>query len=199
MPDQVGHDGEKRCPVGAGHDNLLDLRLILRADFAVGDVGELLGEHLAADGGDEVGEEDAVEVGELVLDHAGGELVEGLRLLLEVLVVVFHFDRFGTADVGVEAGDAQAALVELTHRLALLDHHRVDKRPAEALEVRINIRHDVAVDHGHTLAHADLGSGQAAALRAGERIPQVLHQGIQGSLVGEVGRSRDLAQDLRAV
>ena len=169
------------------------------ADFAVRDVGELLGEHLAADGGDEVGEEDAVEVGELVLDHAGGELVEGLGVLLEVLVVVFHFDRFGAADVGIEAGDAKAALVVLAHRLALLEDDRVDESAAEALEVGVDVRHDVAVDHGHTLAHADLRGGEAAALRAGERVPKVLDKGVQGGLVIQVGRSRDLAQDLRTI
>ena len=178
---------------------LLDLRLVLRADLAVGDVRELLGEHLAADRGDEVREEDAVEVGELVLDHPGGELVEGLRLLLEVLVVVLDRQGLGTADVGVEAGDAEAALVELAHRLALAGHDRVDESAAEAFQIGVDVRHNVAVDHGHALAHADLRGGEAAALGIVERVPEVLDQGVQGSLVAEVGRSRDLAQDLRAV
>ena len=60
--------------------------------LAGGDAGELLCHQLAAYGGHEVGEEFAFEMAELVLYHAGCEVVEVFRELFELFVVVLHLD-----------------------------------------------------------------------------------------------------------
>ena len=140
-----------------------------------------------------------VQVRELMLDHPGRELVEGLRLLLQVLIVVFDRDTLGTADIGIDARHAEAAFVVLAHLRALLRHHRVDDSAAEAFQIRIDVRHDVAVDHGDALADPDLGRCQAAAFRIVQGIPEVLHQDFEAGFVGQVGRSGDFAQHFRAV
>ena len=48
-------------------------------DFPFGDVLEFGREHLAPDGGGMVREQVSVQMGELVLDHAAGKVVKGLK------------------------------------------------------------------------------------------------------------------------
>ena len=107
-------------------EGLLELGAVAGGDAAVGYVLELFAYHLLADGGDVVGEEVAVQMAQLVLDHAAAEAVEGLGDFFEVFVVVFDCHGFGAADVGVDAGDAQAALVVFAQALAFGNDDGID-------------------------------------------------------------------------
>ena len=77
--------------------------------LAFQDALELAGEHLAADGGGTVCEQVPFQVGQFVLDHAGGKVVEGFRHFLQILVVILHGYLLGPDNVTVNARDAQAA------------------------------------------------------------------------------------------
>ena len=49
-----------------------------------------------------------VKMGHLMLDHPAGELVEGLRLFLKILVVVLDSHAVRPRDIAIDPGDAEA-------------------------------------------------------------------------------------------
>ena len=76
---------------------------------------------------DTVGEEDAVEVVELVLHRAGAEAAEALDVLVPVGVEVAHLDLGVAREQAAEVGDAEAALVALVGLVADRADDRVDE------------------------------------------------------------------------
>ena len=142
-----------------------------------------LPEGLAADLGlDPVEQEHAVEVVDLVLDHAGEQVVTLHDDLGAVEVDAAHRDPLGPDHLEPEARDGEAALVGQHLTLGLHDHGVDHHARAVAL---------VQVEGEETLAHPHLRGGQADALFEVHRVEHAVDQGDQ--VVGEL---LDLARAL---
>ena len=162
-------------------------------------VYKLLGDHLAADGGDEVREQHAVQVRQFVLDHACPELVEHFLLLGQVFVEVPDLYPYRPAHVAIHSGHAQAALLVLALLGTLFQYHRVDEGALESLEVGIDVGHLVPVYDNNTLAHTYLRRCQAATLGTLERVLEVRDKLCEFFFLAKVGFGRALAEHLGAV
>ena len=122
-----------------------------------------------------------------MLDHPAGELVQGLGDLLEVLVVVTEGHLGGPEHVTIDVRDAQAALGVGDFLVAFLEDLRVDDDALETFQVVVGVGDDVPVHDDHAEAHPDLRGGEAAAVRPGEGVPEVLDEGVQFVFFREVG------------
>lgn len=137
----------------------------------------------------------AVKMGQLVLDHAAGEAVEAFRYFFQGFVVVFYGHGVRAADVGIYAGNAQAAFVEGAHVVTLGDYPGVDKSAAEVFQVVVDVCHFCSVYDYDPLGYAYLRRGQAAAFCNGKGVLEVLDQGFDGLCVLKVYFFRLLPKD----
>ena len=83
--------------------------------------------------------------------------------------------------------DAQAALGVGDLLVAFLEDLGVDDHALEAFQVVVCVGDDVAVHDDHAEAHPDLRGGEAAAVRPGQGVPEVLDEGVQFVFFREVG------------
>ena len=148
----------------------------MRVNFAFGDVLQLGGNHLFADGGCVVGEKVAVKVAEFVLDHAAGKVVEFFGHLLQILIVIAHGHLFGAHNIAVDAGNAEATFRVGGLFVALFQDFGIDEGAAEAFELVVGFGDYVAVNDDYACTYADLGSCQAAAVGNYKCVFQVLYK-----------------------
>ena len=119
-------------------------------------VGQLALDELAADGGDLVREEHALDVVVLVLDDAGREAGVGLAVWLEVRIHVLDGDRGRAGDALVDAWDAEAALILGQRLLAALYDTSVDEGLLEPLALEVALGHGIGVDDEEANGAPDL-------------------------------------------
>src|SRR5437763_6163426 len=152
-------------------------RLAGRLDRAAAQLAEGL---LALIGLEQLEQQPAIEVVELVLEHAGQQLVGLDRDLVAVEVVTGQVELLGPDDREVQAGHRQAPLLVLPLAPRLGDH-RVDDGlgPLVALGKLVDEQ---------ALLHADLGRGQAQPRGRPHGVDHVLGQlGHPAVDVGDLG------------
>ena len=79
---------------------------------------------------DPVGEEDPVEVVELMLDGAGAEPSEPLRVLVALGVELTHVDLGEARQDAAKVGDAEGSLVGPVDLVGQRRHDRIDEHTA---------------------------------------------------------------------
>ena len=120
----------------------------------------LLDQHVAAQAGEVIHKQHAIEVVNLVLDHGGEEAI-GIDLMgLAGLIEIFHLHRHRAFDIGILLGDRQTALVIAAQFLRRPCDNRVD----DLVWLRFLVLF-CRIEHQHPLHDPDLWGGEANTRR----------------------------------
>ena len=132
-----------------------------------------------------VGEDDAVEVVELVLHDACQVAFHPFVVLLELFVLVGDADACGALHLLVNAGQTEAAFLrDVGLRLVVLLDVGVDEGADVAFVLGQVFADDVEVDDGEPDGEAHLGCCQSDAFAVLQRLVHVLNELLQVGVVG---------------